>query len=97
MSRTDHDIQGFTPGGKAHRMLSAMDNGPQSIKDLYAVIGADTYRLKQAARFIGATLVRMDCADRLDGIFTIKPAGRDLLDALDSPLPTVRIFAKETV
>jgi hypothetical protein len=96
MSRTDHDIQGFTPGGKAHRILSALDNAPQSIKDLYAVIGADTYRLKQAVRFIGKTLVSMDCADRLDGIFTIKPAGRDLLDALDAPIPTIRIFAKET-
>ena len=100
MSRTEHDVQGFTPGGKAHRMLEAMDSGPQSIDDLYAVIGADNYRLKQSVRFIAKTLVDMDCADRLDGIFTIKPAGRDLLDALDSPIPTVRVFAtnqKESV
>jgi predicted transcriptional regulator len=92
----NHTVEGFDVGGKAHRMLLALERGPQPIETLYDIADATTHNRREKVRFILRLLETMSAIHRRDGQFSLLPAGVYLLEDLDAPRPTVRIFTKET-
>ena len=88
MTRT---VERFGVGGKAHRMLLALERSPQPIEALYDIADATTQNRREKVRFILRKLERMS-AILSGGYFTITDNGRDLLDRFNQ----IAVRTKET-
>lgn len=89
-------VEDFTPNGKGHSILRALDREPQRLEDLFDLVRAYTPNRREKTRFLLQKLEKLNAVSIWGDGYAIRPPGRKLLADLDALRPPFRIFRKET-
>lgn len=94
MTQPEVTVEGFSPGGKGHSMLRAIEREPQTLEALFDLVRATTENRCEKSRFLLQKLHKLGAISIRGDRYAIRPAGRKLLADLDAARPPFRIFAR---